>query len=97
MKHYGETKGAIIWARFTVHYTPKHASWLNMAEIELGLLSRQGLGKRRFEDLHTLCSQVTAWTQRTNDACTKIHWRFSRKKARQVFGLKPTVTKLSRN
>jgi hypothetical protein len=46
--------GIEIWDRFTVHYTPKHGSWLNQAEIEIGLFSRQCLGNRRIPDLATL-------------------------------------------
>ena len=51
---YGEEVGGEIWDRFTVHYTPTHGSWLNQAEIEIGLFSRQCLGKRRIPDLKTL-------------------------------------------
>src|SRR5690606_27813082 len=91
-KHYGKDKARQLWSRLTVHYTPTHASWLNMAEIELGLLSRQALSNRRFENVEALCDQVTAWTRHANEARTKIRWRFTRKKARQVFGLKSTRT-----
>lgn len=42
---FGETKGGSLWDRFTVHYTPTHGSWLNQAEIEISLLSRQCLGR----------------------------------------------------
>ena len=51
---FGQPKGAALWDRFTVHYTPKHASWLNQAEIEISLFSRQCLGKRRIGELRTL-------------------------------------------
>ena len=44
---FGAEMGSEIWDRFTVHYTPKHGSWLNQAEIEIGLFSRQCLGRRR--------------------------------------------------
>jgi hypothetical protein len=49
-----------LWERFTVHYTPKHGSWLNQAEIEIGLFSRQCLGKRRIGDIATLRRQAKA-------------------------------------
>jgi transposase len=65
---YGEQIGTEIWDRFTVHYTPKHGSWLNQvnqAEIEIGLFLRQCLGKRRIPDLKTLDQQVRAWNRRT--------------------------------
>ena len=47
---YGEEEGDRLWKRFTVHYTPKHGSWLNQAEIEISLLARQCLGQRRIGD-----------------------------------------------
>jgi hypothetical protein len=96
-RHYGDEKGRKLWARFTKHYTPKHASWLNQAEIELGLLTRQALGKRRFDTIEALRDQVTAWERRANHARLKINWRFSRKQARKVFRLRPTETKRSQH
>jgi hypothetical protein len=51
---YGEEQGRRLWNRFTVHYTPKHGSWLNQAEIELSLYARECLGTRRFPDLRSL-------------------------------------------
>jgi hypothetical protein len=69
-----------------VHYTPKHGSWLNQAEIEIGLFSRQCLGKRRIPDLPTLCSESRAWNRRTNRAGMLINWKFDRKAARKKFG-----------
>ncbi len=48
---YGEKLGGLLWKRFTVHYTPKHGSWLNQAEIEVSLLSRLCLGQRSIPDL----------------------------------------------
>src|SRR5205085_2929719 len=59
---YGAEFGAEIWDRFTVHYTPKHGSWLNQAEI--GMFARQCLGTRRIPDLKTLRREVRAWTTR---------------------------------
>src|SRR3989454_8297771 len=52
--YFGGQKGGNIWDRLTVHYTPKHGSWLNRAEIELSLYSRQCLGNRRIPDLGKL-------------------------------------------
>ena len=63
---YGHEVGTEIWDRFTVHYTPKHGSWLNPAEMEISLFSRQCLGKRRIADLKTLRQQAHAWNRRTN-------------------------------
>ena len=78
--------GGEIWGRFSVHYTPTHGSWLNQAEIEIGLFSRPCLGTRRIPDLTTLRREATAWNRRMNRAKTKINWKFDRKVARRKFG-----------
>ncbi len=83
---YGEQRGSALGDRFTVHYTPKHGSWLNQAEIEIGLFSRQCLGKRRIPDRPTLRRESRAWNRRTNGAGVKINWKFDRKAARKKFG-----------
>ena len=85
---FGVEFGSEIWDRFTVHYTPTHGSWLNQAEIEIGLFTRQCLGHRRIPDLKTLRNEARAWNRRINRARTKIKWRFDRKTARQKFGYK---------
>ncbi len=82
---FGEQAGGELWDRFTVHYTPKHGSWLNQAEIELSLYSRQCLGKRRIPDLVTLQRETRVWNRKTNRRRTKINWQFTRKKARKAF------------
>jgi transposase len=82
---FGERAGGELWDRLTVHYTPKHGSWLNQAEIELSLYSRQCLGKRRIPDLGTLRRETRVWNRQTNRRRTKIHWQFTRKKARKAF------------
>jgi transposase len=82
---FGEKDGGWLWDRFTVHYTPKHGSWLNQAEIEISLFSRQCLGTRRIPTLGQLRRQARAWNQRTNRNRVTINWRFTRKKARQKF------------
>ena len=66
--------------KLEVHYTPKHGSWLNMAEIELSVLGRQCLN-RRVPDFETLQAEVEAWQER-RDAAGKIDWRFDTKDAR---------------
>jgi transposase len=83
---YGEETGGEIWDRFTIHYTPTHGSWLNQAEIEIGLLSRQCLGTRRIPDLRTLRRETRAWNRRMNRDRIKINWKFDRKAARRKFG-----------
>ena len=80
---FGKRDGGWLWKRFTVHYTPKHGSWLNQAEIEVGLFSRQCLGKRRISTIEDLNRQADAWNQRTNQNKTTIEWEFTRKQARK--------------
>ncbi len=84
----GDETGGEVWDRFTIHYTPKHGSWLNQAEIEIGIFSRQCLGKRRIPDLDTLRREAGTWNRRINHAGTRINWKFDRKTARQKFGYK---------
>jgi hypothetical protein len=65
----GHKAATALLQRIEFHYTPKHASWLNMAEIEIGILERQCLG-RRLKDRATLMLEVAAWQQRCNaDHC----------------------------
>ena len=91
----GEEVGGQVWDRFTVHYTPKHGSWLNQAEIEIGLFSRQCLGNRRIPDLKTLRREAGAWNRDINQRQTRIDWTFDRKAARRQFGYKRKSTKRS--
>ncbi len=67
--------------RFEFHYTPKHGSWLNMAEIELSVLARQCLD-RRLPDVPTLEAEVAAWVAQRNAAAATIHWQFTTADAR---------------
>ena len=66
--------------RVVFHYTPKHASWLNMAEIEIGILDRQCLN-RRWPNRDTLVSEVDAWQERRNADQRSIAWSFTRQDA----------------
>ena len=81
----GAEIGAEVWSRFTVHYTPRHGSWLNQAEIEIGLFARQCLGKRRMPNLKYLQRESKAWNRRMNRDKVTINWRFTRQKAREMF------------
>jgi len=92
---YGEETGGEIWERFTIHYTPTHGSWLNQAEIEISLFSRQCLGARRITDLKTLRRETRAWNRRMNRARTKINWKFDRRAARRKFGYRINFSKRS--
>lgn len=93
----GQETGGELWDRFTVHYTPTHGSWLNQAEIEIGLLSRQCLGARRIPDLKTLARQVRAWNREMNRRRTRINWKFDRRAARRQFGYKRKTIRRSEN
>jgi hypothetical protein len=70
-----------IIERFEWHYTPKHGSWLNLAESELAVLSRQCLN-RRIPDAATLGAQVNAWRTRRNTHNAKANWHFTSADAR---------------
>jgi len=83
--YFGEQEGGQLWDRFTIHYTPKHGSWLDQAEIELSLFSRQCLGDRRIPDLEMLQRETKAWNRQANRKRTTINWRFTRHKARKTF------------
>ena len=67
--------------RLEIHYTPKHGSWLNMAEIELSALNRQCLD-RRIPDLPTMRTHIGDWENDRNNRQSKIHWHFSTSDAR---------------
>ena len=67
--------------RFEFHYTPKHGSWLNMAEIELSALVRQCLD-RRIPDKDILIREVKAWEDQRNSEVIKVHWQFTTADAR---------------
>lgn len=74
-----------ILRRLEFHYTPKHASWLNMVEIEIGVLVAQCLD-RRIPDMATLIAEVAAWTRVRNAAGAKVRWMFGVQKAREKLG-----------
>ena len=77
--------------RFEWHYTPKHGSWLDMAEIEIGIMSRQALAKP-LPDMESFKEQVRIWTIKRNAECKKINWQFKTTDARiKLAKLYPTV------
>jgi transposase len=77
--------------RFEFHYTPKHGSWLNMAEIELSVLSRQCLN-RRIPDEQTLSHEVQAWVKEQNTKVVKVDWQFTTADARiKLMSLYPRI------
>ena len=67
------------------HYVPKHASWLNMVEIEIGVLAAQCLD-RRIDSIEQLTAETTAWEQQRNAAAARIKWMFTTEKARAKMG-----------
>lgn len=67
--------------KLEIHYTPKHGSWLNVAEIEISHLSRQCLD-RRLPDKSTMESQISAWTTQRNNENAKVSWQFTTQNAR---------------
>ena len=85
IKCFGDRRGRKLWAKLTPHYTPKHGSWLNQAEIEISMFSRQCLGKVRVPDLPAMKTRARAWNRRMNRDQVKIDWKFTRKKAREKF------------
>lgn len=70
-----------IWDRFEFVYTPKHGSWLNMAEIELHVLMGQCLN-RRIDDIKKMEKEAKAWQESRNNKEAKINWQFTNEKAR---------------
>lgn len=80
-----------IWDRFDFVYTPKHGSWLNMAEIELNVLMGQCLN-RRIDNLETMKNEVNAWQTHRNNKEAKINWQFTCKDARvKLHKLYPSI------
>jgi len=84
-RHLGELAGKRLWRRFTVHYTPKHGSWLNPAEMEASLVSRECLGNRRLETFKALRHEVAIWNRRADNARRPIDWKWRVSDARRVF------------
>jgi len=80
-----------LWDRFEFVYTPKHGSWLNMAEIELNVLVKQCLD-RRIDNLDEIQNEVDAWQTRRNNAKPRIDWQFTSLNARiKLKRLYPTL------
>ncbi len=84
-------KAKAIWDRFEFVYTPKHGSWLNMAEIELNVLTGQCL-KRRIDDIEVVRKEVLAWQKFRNNKNAKVNWQFTTEDARvKLSRLYPTL------
>lgn len=82
----GEKEGSKIARKIEWHFTPKHASWLDQAEIEIHALEQQCLN-RRIPNFHTMQSEVAACVKKRNQDKCSINWQFTREKAREKFKL----------
>ncbi len=80
-KAFAPAKARRLLNKLDLRYTPKHGSWLNMAEIELSILSRQCL-KARLSDKHTMTAQVDAWQRERNQRAQPMNWQFTTDDAR---------------
>jgi len=80
-----------IAERLEIHYTPKHGSWLDMAEIEIGVMNRQCLN-RRIPDQDTLRTELKAWQEQRNHKVVRVNWRFTTEDARiKLKSLYPSI------
>ena len=84
-------KAKALWDRFEFVYTPKHGSWLNMAEIELNVLTGQCL-KRRIDEIEIVKKEVAAWQRARDNKGAKVNWQFTAEDARiKLRRLYPTI------
>jgi hypothetical protein len=90
-QHLGEELAEKVWNRFEIHHTPVHASWLNQAEIAIGMYSRQCFGDGRVGDIESLKKRTTAWNKAANKTRQVIQWRFTKSKARKSMGYQPVI------
>jgi hypothetical protein len=80
-KAFSPSEARRILSKIEIHYTPKHGSWLNMAEIELSILSKQCID-RRIPDKINLTNEIAAWKDKRNNNSSKMNWQFTTKDAR---------------
>ena len=85
VKLFGEEQGRKLWSRFYPVYTPKHASWLNQAEIAIGMYQRQCLAGTRIPDRPTLTKKTVFWNRAINAKGATINWTFTKLDAREKF------------
>lgn len=85
VERYGESEGRKLWNRFEVHYTPKHGSWLNQAEIAINIYARQCLGRSRIPDIELLRKRTKAWLNYINKRKVTIQWTFNKTDAHKKF------------
>jgi hypothetical protein len=80
-KKYPAQEACSYARRLEVHYTPKHGSWLNIAEIELNVMTRQYLA-RRLDSISKIQQELKAWENMRNQECEKVIWHFTTSQAR---------------
>lgn len=80
-KEYPAEETRRIIKKLEIHYTPKHGTWLDIAEIELNVLTRQCLSQR-IESIELLRKELSAWENKSNNSCAKVNWQFTTKAAR---------------
>ncbi len=94
-KRYPAAEARRIIKRLEIHYTPKHGSWLDIAEIELNVMPRQCLS-RRIDDINKLRNELSAWEAERNTATAKVDWHFKIADARiKLSSLYPKFTATS--
>ena len=94
-KKYPAVEARRIIKRLEIHYTPKHGSWLDIAEIELNVMTRQSLS-HRIGDINTLRNELSAWEAERNKAAAKVNWQFKTTDARiKLKSLYPEFTTAS--
>ncbi len=81
---FGKAEADRLLKRLVFHYTPKHGSWLNMAEIELSVMARQ-CTRRRLSNEFMLGTELVAWEQPRNERRVTVRWKFTKEDARRVF------------
>lgn len=91
-KRYPAPEARRIIKRLEIHYTPKHGSWLDIAEIELNVMTRQCL-TRRIESISVLRDELSSWESERNTRAAKVNWQFRTENARiKLLSLYPTFT-----
>ena len=90
-KKYKPEEARRIIRKLEIHYTPKHGSWLDIAEIELNIMTRQCLN-RRIDSIEKLTSELAAWEKERNENHSKVNWHFRTKDARvKLISLYPVL------
>lgn len=94
-RRYPANEARRIIKKLEIHFTPKHGSWLNIAEIELNVMTRQCLS-RRINNINTLRAELTSWESERNSSSAKVNWRFRTGDARiKLASLYPTFITVS--